>query len=134
MYRGTVKIQHFEVNSGKLILNEDEYNLQSIIEIEARHLTAKNHSGRVLSLALFFSLVGWAFSPAISAVSFVIGVVFAVVTAKKYELRALFKSSDDAGNQWGTLSRSSKSDDFAKFSIIATEVINHKNDHPNLPY
>ncbi|CAH1529998.1 conserved hypothetical protein [Vibrio rotiferianus] len=122
-----MKIQHFEVNSGKLILNGDEYNLQSIIEIEARHLTAKNHSARALSLAFLFSLVGWAFSPAISAASFVIGVFFALVTAKKYELRALFKSSDDAGNQWGRLSHSSKADDFAKFSIIATEVTNYKN-------
>ncbi len=121
-----MKIQHFKVNSGKLILNRDEYNLQSIIDIQARHLTAKDHCGRIFSLALFFSLVGWAFSPAISALSFVFGVFFALLTAKKYELRALFRSSDDAGNQWGVLSRSRKADDFAKFTKIAAEVINHK--------
>ncbi|GAL14616.1 hypothetical protein JCM19233_5628 [Vibrio astriarenae] len=50
-----------------------------------------------------------------------------MVTAKKYELRALFKSPDDAGHQWGTLSRSSKPEDFEQFSIIVSEVINHKN-------
>ncbi len=121
-----MKIRRFEIDSGKLVLNTDEYSLQSIIEIQARHLTAKDHCGRILCLAFLFSLIGWAFSPTISAISFVFGVFFALFTAKKYELRALFKSSDDAGDQWGTLSRSSKADDFAKFSKIAIEVTSHK--------
>ncbi|GAL35318.1 hypothetical protein JCM19240_3688 [Vibrio maritimus] len=38
----------------------------------------------------------------------------------------MFRSSDDAGNQWGTLSRSRKADDFAQFAEIAAEVSNHK--------
>ncbi len=113
---------NIEITNGLLSVDKDEYKLASILEIEARELSLKNHIVRILSFAFLFSCVGWIFLGMFGLFLFIVGLVYAALSAKKYELRALFRAVDETGNQWSSIKRSQADGDYDVFKAIASEV------------
>ncbi|MBU2714118.1 hypothetical protein [Zooshikella harenae] len=111
-----------EISDGKLVIGKDTYQLKKILEIYAVEMKIKDHLIRIFTFAFLFSAIGWAIFYLLGYALFAIGFVLAILTMKKYELRALHKGSDETGDQIVSLLRSRKEEDFERFKQVVEEV------------
>lgn len=112
-----IKIENGMIKTGK-----DEYKLTSVKDIQAKQLRFRDHLVRIISYALLFSAVGWIFFPIFGFFLFALGAIGALVTSKKYELRALFRETDETGDQWSVISRTRHSVEYEAFQGIVQNV------------
>lgn len=110
------------LNDSVLVVNSDEYHLSKILDIQAKELRLKDHLIRLLSISIALSVVGWVIFPIIAPLLMVVGAFFAVLTSKKYELRAEFRGVDESGDHWTPLARGKKHEEFVVFKDIVQRV------------
>ncbi|GAB3532992.1 DUF6232 family protein [Photobacterium alginatilyticum] len=116
------KEQDIYLKDNTLTVKKDVYPLSKILTIEAKELRLKDQLIRILCISLAVSAVGWAFLPIVGPVLMLIGALFAVLTSKKYELRAEFSGTDESGDHWAPLARGRRAEEFALFKTIAESI------------
>ncbi|MGF1717105.1 DUF6232 family protein [Photobacterium chitinilyticum] len=105
-----------------LTVKKDVYPLSKILTIEAKELRLKDQLLRILCISAAASVVGWAFLPIVAPVLMLVGALFAILTAKKYELRAEFRGTDESGDHWVPIARGRKTEEFTLFKAIVEGV------------
>jgi hypothetical protein len=109
------------IGDDRLSIRSDEYPYVRILGIHARELTTRDRVVRILSIALAVSLIGWVFAP-LGLVLFGIGAVGALLTSKRYELRAEFRAVDETGDHVTAIARGRLPEEYALFQWIEREV------------
>lgn len=127
-----IKMIKFNHNGSFILNDKDEYRINRINKIWAVQLSKYDQIKRLLLLALSFSSVGgvfayWAKDVAIYLVLilFCVGLLWALLTFRRYELRVEFKATDETGVQTVTLMHALKVNKFESFKSIAKQLSMH---------
>ncbi|MEJ2765641.1 hypothetical protein VV869_16940 [Photobacterium sp. MCCC 1A19761] len=110
--------EDFQITASELLVRKEAYPLNKMKQVALKQLGYKDHAIRAVCIALVLSAATWAFVPALGIFVFVGCLPLALLTAKKYELRAEFRSSDEAGDQWVPLVRCSTQAEFEQLKTL----------------
>ena len=103
----------FHINDNNVIFKEDEYPLARINGLRVKTNSLKDHAIRIVAFSLMVSSVVWIICPEYfglitAPISFIVGVLLALSTARKYELQVEFQHADDTGLQWVSMVKTNK--------------------------
>lgn len=110
------------ITADHLRIRKDEYRLKKILSIHAKAMTARDQIVRILSIAFAFSAIGWVIFAPMGLLLFAMGSVGALLTSKRYELRAEFRAVDESGDRVVPIARGRAPEEYALFQRIAQEV------------
>ena len=105
----------FHINDNNVIFKENEYPLARIKGVRVKTNSLKDHAIRIVAFSLMVSSVVWIICPEYfglitAPISFIVGVLLALSTARKYELQVEFQHADDTGLQWVSMAKTNKPD------------------------
>ena len=103
----------FYINDNKIVFKEDEYPLARIKGVRVKTNSLKDHAIRIVAFSLMVSSVVWIICPEYfclitAPISFIVGVLLALSTARKYELQVEFQHADDTGLQWVSMAKTNE--------------------------
>lgn len=112
--------QDFGIKGNRFYFKSDTYKLDRIRSARARENSYQSQLVRVLVIGALFSSIVWVICPGgfasiLAPVAMVVGVIFALFTAKRYELQVKFAHIDETGEQWVSVAKSNKQADMALF-------------------
>lgn len=119
--------QDFGVEGNRFYFKTNDYKLDRIRSARARENSYQSQLVRVVIIGALFSSIVWAICPGgfatiLAPVALIVGVIFALVTAKRYELQVKFEHIDETGEQWVSVVKSNKKDDMALFQQQAETI------------
>ena len=117
-------------DNGRFVLNgKDEFNMQRINRVWVVDLSPLDQVKPVVLIGILFAAVGaacalWFAALAIylCLVLFLLGIVWALLTFRRSELRASFKATDETGGQTVTLMHASRQDRVQQLHDIAAQI------------
>jgi ABC-type transport system involved in cytochrome bd biosynthesis fused ATPase/permease subunit len=117
----------FMVSSDKFQYKSDEYDLAKIKNARVVQNNLIKHALRVTSYGLLFSSIVWVICPEgfgyiLAPIAMILGVLFAVLTSRKYELQVEFQHIDETGLQWVTVAKASKLSEMDVFAKQVSEI------------
>ncbi|MEE1674855.1 hypothetical protein SNR37_000174 [Agarivorans aestuarii] len=131
----------FKGNNTLVVKGKDEYKLSRIHSVSAKPLSIKDQCLHFMSCALSFSTIGWigAYSAPVLAAYFAsflfgLGLLWALFTFRRYELRAGFKAVDETGDFEVPICRCIKQRDFSRLKQAADDISQRLNSPSSKPY
>ncbi|MFC1237015.1 hypothetical protein [Vibrio sp. F74] len=122
IFHKAYKTGDFEINDTDLNIRKKNYTLHRIIQVEARKLGLRGNLINVICLALVLSAVTWAFVPQFGFIAFIVALFFSLFSWRNYELRALFRGTDEAGDYWVCLASCRTAQEFDVIKSIREEL------------
>lgn len=106
-----ISAQDFQIKQSQFSFKQDHYLLEKIKGIRVKTNTFKDHALRILCIGTIASSVVWMVCPeslgAFTApFAFVVGIIAALNSTKKYELQIEFQHVDGTGLQWVSVAKS----------------------------
>jgi hypothetical protein len=111
------QLKNIEITSKNIVVGNKEYRLSRIENVWVKKLGISGQLLRLLALMLQFSCVGWFAQYWVSMTGFgfylpallsVVGLLYALFTFRKYELKALLSAVDETGKQPITIASTAK--------------------------
>ncbi|MBW3695184.1 hypothetical protein EK599_05735 [Vibrio sp. T187] len=112
----------FKVTSTEFIVRKDRYGLNKIKRIQVNRLGIKDNLVRILSLALLLSASTWAFAPGFGLLALALSLLLALVSMRKFELRAEFSGTDETGDHWVSVVRCCTEEEFNILKSLQSEL------------
>lgn len=123
IFRKPYKTTDFEISDTELKIKTKSYPLNRIIQVEARKLGLRGNLINVICLALVLSAVTWAFVPQFGFIAFIVALFFSLFSWRNYELRALFRGTDEAGDYWVCLASCRTAKEFDVIKSIHGKLV-----------
>lgn len=122
-FRRPYSVEDFHITASELLVRKEAYPLRKMKQVALKQLGYKDHAIRAFCLALVLSAATWAFVPMFGIFVFLGCLPLALMTAKKYELRAEFRSSDDSGDQWVPLVRCRTEEEYEQLKLLHAALV-----------
>ena len=108
-----ISSQDFVLNSKTISFKSDQYDLSKIKHAKVTINSLKSHILRIICYGLLFFFVVWVVSPdgfggVLAPIALIVGVLYAVITNRRYELQVEFQHSDETGLQWISVAKTNK--------------------------
>ncbi|MGF1753448.1 DUF6232 family protein [Vibrio makurazakiensis] len=113
----------FEITSTEFIIRKDSYRLNKIKRVEVKRLGVKDNLVRFFSLALLLSAATWAFAPGFGWIAMAVSLLLALISMRKFELRAEFQGTDETGDHWASLVRCCTEEEFHILRSLRSDLV-----------
>ncbi|USD66956.1 hypothetical protein [Vibrio sp. SCSIO 43136] len=117
----------FEIDGVELRFKKDKYPLKRLrrARVKINHLS--DHITKALIVGAIFSSIVWiicpeGFATVTAPAAFIVGVIYTVLSAGKYELQVEFEHVDETGLQWVSVVKSNKNLDKALLDDKAEQI------------
>ncbi|MCG9727692.1 hypothetical protein [Vibrio brasiliensis] len=121
-FRRAYVMSDFNLNHDQITVRGDDYHLRKINKVEARKLGIKDNMVNVVSLALMLSAATWAFVPQFGLLMLGLTLLMALVSWRRYELRAEFAATDETGDHWVSIARGCNYNEFRVFQQVESKL------------
>ncbi|PKG37032.1 hypothetical protein [Psychromonas sp. Urea-02u-13] len=114
--------ESFKIDSQKFQFKNDSYYLTKINNARVVNNTLIKHVIRIICFGLLTTSVLLAITPEgatyiLAPVGMIPGILYALITSKKYELQIEFRNTDETGFQWITVTKSGNKSDLELFDM-----------------
>ncbi|MDN3715106.1 hypothetical protein [Vibrio breoganii] len=122
-----ISADDFEIRNTTFRYRRDEFPLSKIKNARVKFNTMKDHALKLVLMGAIVSSIVWVICPEgfgkiMAPIAFILGVLFTIVTIKKYELQVEFEHIDETGVQWVSVVGSSKAESKALLEQQANAV------------
>lgn len=114
--------EDFQVTSSELKVRKDSYRLDKIRDIKLKRLSFADNLLKVITFAVILSAATWAFVPQFGFFALLISLLLALVSIRKYELKAEFKGTDETGDYWVSIARCWNENEFHILENLHSEL------------
>ncbi|EOE2083542.1 hypothetical protein ACKBF6_003310 [Vibrio cholerae] len=106
-----ISANDFRLNEQTLSFKRDDYPLSKIKDARVKTNTFKDHALRIVSIGLIVGSVVWMICPEsmglfTAPVAIAFGIMSALFSTRKYELKVEFQHTDETGIQWISVAKS----------------------------
>lgn len=122
LFRHVYSDADFDITSRYLVVRGDSYKLSKIKQLQIRKLSVKDNLVRLASIVFALSAATWAFVPQFGFLALIASSFIALLSFKKYELRAEFRGCDETGDQWVSLVRCCTKNEYSTLKEIYSSV------------
>jgi hypothetical protein len=125
-----ISIQDFILSRNTFQFKSDKYDLSKIKSAKITANSLKSHILRIVCYGLLFSSIVWIVCPPgmgqiLAPVALIVGLLFALVTSRRYELKVEFQHSDETGLQWITVAKTNKLSEKAILDSQVRDLLVH---------
>ncbi|GAB3535476.1 DUF6232 family protein [Photobacterium alginatilyticum] len=122
-----INTQDFKITDNNFRFQKDDYKLSRIRDVRVKQNAIKDHLFRLMALGLVFSGIVWVICPEgfgyiMAPIAFIIGLITALISSRKYELQIEFQHIDETGIQWISVAKANKLSEMTIFKEQAQHL------------